>query len=230
MFIKYYKRINKDIIERFEKWMELKKEKKKYSNNEINIRFMKLKKPFNTYCKTNYIDYNSVVDKILRMSLPYHENKQKDHESIPTINDSVHNSSHPITRNVISQSVDKKEIPFNPTEFIQNSSMNYKNSNSAENINFDKFTINQQNKTATTCIIQSNLRDELNNQTSQLNISKQDSQYKNNNSNSLKVTATSSNPYLPGTYFNNTAFKIDDNFINPECKILTINHIIPKYS
>jgi hypothetical protein len=42
---------------------------------ELNERFKLLSKPFDTYCKQNFIDYNFIVDQILQMSLPYSEAK-----------------------------------------------------------------------------------------------------------------------------------------------------------
>jgi hypothetical protein len=42
---------------------------------ELNERFKLLSKPFDTYCKQNFIDYNFIVDQILQMSLPYSEGK-----------------------------------------------------------------------------------------------------------------------------------------------------------
>jgi len=42
---------------------------------DLNNRFFSLKKPFNSHCKTNYVDYNCVVDQILQMSLPYCDTK-----------------------------------------------------------------------------------------------------------------------------------------------------------
>lgn len=85
IFINYFSQINKGFIEQFEKWELAQKDKlslneRKYKYNQVYSRFCILKKPYNIYCKTNYIDYNSVVDKILRMSLPYSENKPRDEE------------------------------------------------------------------------------------------------------------------------------------------------------
>jgi hypothetical protein len=48
--------------------------------SRINFRFRLLKQPYNIYCKTNYVDYNCVVDKILKMSLPYTDTKLKEDE------------------------------------------------------------------------------------------------------------------------------------------------------
>lgn len=40
---------------------------------KVNQRYNELHKPYNTFCKNNYIDYNESVDRILQMSLPYNE-------------------------------------------------------------------------------------------------------------------------------------------------------------
>jgi len=45
---------------------------------DVNERFNLFNKPYNTYCKENYMDYNYIVDKILQMSLPYSESKAQD--------------------------------------------------------------------------------------------------------------------------------------------------------
>ena len=69
------------IEERFNTWLTIKKD---YYNTmtiaprELNERYKLLSKPFDTYCKKNYIDYNFIVDQILQMSLPYSEGKGHD--------------------------------------------------------------------------------------------------------------------------------------------------------
>ncbi len=66
------------IEEKFNNWLAIKKD---YYNSmtiaprELNERYKLLSKPFDTYCKQNYIDYNFIVDQILQMSLPYSEGK-----------------------------------------------------------------------------------------------------------------------------------------------------------
>jgi hypothetical protein len=66
------------IEDRFNAWLTIKKD---YYNSmtiaprELNERYKLLSKPFDTYCKQNYIDYNFIVDQILQMSLPYSEGK-----------------------------------------------------------------------------------------------------------------------------------------------------------
>lgn len=66
------------IKERFDNWLKLREDYKNFltiTPRELNERYKILSRPFNTYCKQNYIDYNFVVDQILQMSLPYSEGR-----------------------------------------------------------------------------------------------------------------------------------------------------------
>ena len=51
-------------------------EDRRFTLDEVNERFRQLSRPYNTYCKKNYIDYNSVVDRIIQLSQPYGEECQ----------------------------------------------------------------------------------------------------------------------------------------------------------
>ena len=67
------------IKERFDNWLKSKGDYKNFMTitpRELNERYSILSRPFNTYCKQNYIDYNFVVDQILQMSQPYTEGRQ----------------------------------------------------------------------------------------------------------------------------------------------------------
>jgi hypothetical protein len=79
------------IDEKYSNWKKLYNDKMKshriFTYNEVNKRYKLLKRPFNIYCKNNYIDYNNVVEKILKMSLPYNESKQKEEEDIISIDE-----------------------------------------------------------------------------------------------------------------------------------------------
>ena len=79
------------IYEKYSNWKKLYNEKIKshriFTYSEVNKRYKLLKRPFNIYCKNNYIDYNNVVEKILKMSLPYNESKQKEEEDIISIDE-----------------------------------------------------------------------------------------------------------------------------------------------
>lgn len=64
------------IYEKFNNWINSQNDFKKnisFSPIIVNERNNLLKKPFNCYCRNNYIDYNDAVDKILQLSLPYNE-------------------------------------------------------------------------------------------------------------------------------------------------------------
>ena len=70
----------KDMKNKFNNWINSQsKNKQKFSISPrmVNQRNNLLKKPYNTFCRNNYIDYNDAVDKILKLSLSYNEiNKQ----------------------------------------------------------------------------------------------------------------------------------------------------------
>ena len=91
IIFEYIKEQDNSINDKYINWKKIYNEKIKNHRNftysEVNDRFRLLKRPFNIYCKNNYIDYNNVVDKILKMSLPYNENKQKEEEDIISIDE-----------------------------------------------------------------------------------------------------------------------------------------------
>ena len=75
-----------NIKEKFSNWIQSQRDKNKIviTPRMVNERNNILKKPFNCYCRNNYIDYDNAVDKILHLSLSYNEinkhisnNKQK---------------------------------------------------------------------------------------------------------------------------------------------------------
>ena len=76
--IEFLKNKNNDINDKFNTWLSHKKDYEsilKIHPRDLNQRFYNLKKPFNSHCKVNYVDYNCVVDQILQMSLPYCDTK-----------------------------------------------------------------------------------------------------------------------------------------------------------
>ena len=91
IIFEYIKEQDNSINDKYINWKKIYNEKIKNHRNftysEVNDRFRLLKRPFNIYCKNNYIDYNNVVDKILKMSLPYNENKHKENEDINFIDE-----------------------------------------------------------------------------------------------------------------------------------------------
>ena len=85
--VKKYLNVDIDIIEthlynnyeniddKFSNWIKSQKNKKNITITPrmVNERNNLLKKPYNCYCRNNYIDYDDAVDKILNLSLSYNE-------------------------------------------------------------------------------------------------------------------------------------------------------------
>ena len=66
---------NKTFLDNYQKW-EKNLKKERFRIDKVNERFREINKPYNTYCKNNFIDYNGVVDIIYQLSQPYgKENK-----------------------------------------------------------------------------------------------------------------------------------------------------------
>ena len=67
--------IYENIDDKFSNWIKSQKNKKNVTITPrmVNERNNLLKKPFNCYCRNNYIDYDDAVDKILHLSLSYNE-------------------------------------------------------------------------------------------------------------------------------------------------------------
>ena len=71
------------LLDKFNHWLKTEKD---YNNlitispRDVNERFRLLKRPYNAYCKNNFIDYNESVDRILHMSLPYNESAKQNNE------------------------------------------------------------------------------------------------------------------------------------------------------
>ena len=63
------------VKEKFANWIQSQRDKNKIviTPRMVNERNNILKKPFNCYCRNNYIDYDNAVDKILHLSLSYNE-------------------------------------------------------------------------------------------------------------------------------------------------------------
>ena len=122
--INYFTQINKGFTDQYDNW---KKDNVNINNcqfnyNQIYLRFSQLKKPYNIYCKTNYIDYNSVVDKILRMSLPYSENKPKEEDEVSTENSKSKDNSNfkGVKQNIIqNNTIDTNKKIINNNNNIQ---------------------------------------------------------------------------------------------------------------
>ena len=67
--------------DKFNKWFQLNSSvfnnKLYFSYTEINERFKEYNTSYSIYCKSNYIDYNLIIDIILTMSIPYNEGKNE---------------------------------------------------------------------------------------------------------------------------------------------------------
>ena len=83
VLVKYFNEVRDNFENKKNQWENFnynicEGDKFQFSQIDVNQRYSLLKKPFNIYCQNNFIDFNSVVDKILRMSLPYNDNKGKE--------------------------------------------------------------------------------------------------------------------------------------------------------
>jgi len=89
--------------DKFNKWFQLNSSvfnnKLYFSYTEINERFKEYNTSYSIYCKSNYIDYNLIIDRILTMSIPYNEGKnenlfvdRKENSSIFILDNSSNNN------------------------------------------------------------------------------------------------------------------------------------------
>jgi hypothetical protein len=79
--IEHLTRKKRNIEDLFSTWLNMKTNYYNLMNispRELNERYKILSRPFNSYCKSNYIDNNFIVDQILQMSLPYSDNRNLD--------------------------------------------------------------------------------------------------------------------------------------------------------
>lgn len=72
MFVDHFQKQNQFFLQCFSKWKK-KINENNYTNEEINERFTQINKPYNSFCLSDYIDYNCVVDTIITRSQPYGE-------------------------------------------------------------------------------------------------------------------------------------------------------------
>lgn len=77
--IEYLNRTRKNILNYTNEWLSSKKNFQQLQINprEFNTAYNTLVRPSNPYCKSNFIDFNYVVDQILQMSLPYNNTETK---------------------------------------------------------------------------------------------------------------------------------------------------------
>ena len=132
----YYCMIKDKIDKKYEKWKKdcVPNKNTLINFNNVNIRFRLLKKPYNVYCKTNYVDYNCVVDKILKMSLPYTETKLREddlyEEGEEYIDKQEGNNNNEIKQNLLNKINELKHVNNNILNGeIQGNSTNYNNYN-----------------------------------------------------------------------------------------------------
>ena len=131
--INYFSFVKKECMELYAKWKKEYYEKIIFNFQfcDVYSRFSLLKQPYNIYCKTNYIDYNNVVDKILRMSLPYSEgNKEDDDISIKE----KRNVPKPIKANIIQNNT---IVNINKINNSSNSIIKINRTNNKKKINIE---------------------------------------------------------------------------------------------
>jgi hypothetical protein len=129
--------------DKYNNWINNIKEKKIEINFKIvNEKYSELKRPYNSYCKNNFIDYNCAVDRILHMSLPYNENSK--HQDNKNINNALTEDCESQTKKkkfIISFKVEKPPITYSN---IKNNQIitNSDNNETTENINKNIENIN----------------------------------------------------------------------------------------
>ena len=129
-FITYYTMIDDEMMNKFD-------EKNNLTVKLINERFRQLTKPINSYCRRNFINYNGVVDKIVKWSQPYGNESNgnqlyNNEQQTKAIND-----KNELELNLIG---DYKQSSFLPPLNVQNSNNNLhinNNINNNSNININ---------------------------------------------------------------------------------------------
>lgn len=114
----------------FNDWLNIKNNhlsKVNITPREVNERMYTLNKPFNSYCKVNYIDNNFIVDQILQMSLPYSDGRHLD--------DRGKNPEYTIINNINPDKLIIYNGSFEEKETNKNIDNNESNPNKAENWN-----------------------------------------------------------------------------------------------
>jgi hypothetical protein len=98
----------------FNDWLTLKNNNLSQVNiapREVNNRMILFSKPYNPYCKTNYIDNNFIVDQILQMSLPYSEARNVEERKIAQTDYTVINNANPEKLTVYNGSFEENNQP-----------------------------------------------------------------------------------------------------------------------
>ena len=129
----------KGFSDKYNNWINNIKDKKFEINfKSVNEKYCELKRPYNPYCKNNFIDYNGAVDRILHMSLPYNENsKHQENKNIINTLTEDGESQNKKKKFIISFKVEKPPITYsniNNNEIIKNIDNNETNKNESNNI------------------------------------------------------------------------------------------------
>ena len=129
-FIDYYLSCEEEISQKFEE--------KSMTIKLINERYRQLTRPVNSFCRKNFINYNGVVDKIVKWSQPYGEesngnqlyNNEKLNLNNNKNNDNINDFSKILTNdNNYSDNFPKEFNTSNKTYIINNNSFYNSNNN-----------------------------------------------------------------------------------------------------
>jgi hypothetical protein len=135
LFFSIFRKENIKIIENYKIWEKVLK-KDIFRIDIINKRFRELNKPYNTYCKADYIDYNGVVDIIYKLSQPYGEENKGGKIKVREENNIEKNISDNNIIGLMNYNFDnEKNINLNPIISLDNEINNYIRKN---NLNFLK--------------------------------------------------------------------------------------------
>ena len=119
-------------------------EKEGISTQEINQRFKELTKPINTFCRKNFVNYNSIADKIIKMSQPYGEESNANQ----LIKEKILEENEKYINKINEENIFEKYIPQVGQNNIFTISMNNRNdfkNGRLKSIMADKNTFNNNN-------------------------------------------------------------------------------------
>ena len=94
---------NKDILSKLNE--------NKLNLKQINKRFILLSKPINTYCKTNFINIQGIIDQIIKTTQPYFKTK---------INNTKHKITNYDANKLMSEKVYEKYTEFDAPNTVKN--------------------------------------------------------------------------------------------------------------
>ena len=95
---------------------------------QINERFILLSKPINTYCKTNFINIQGIIDQIIKTTQPYFKTK---------INNTKHKITNYDANKLISEKANEKNAEFDAPNTVKNL-VNLEETFKSNKINFDE--------------------------------------------------------------------------------------------